>query len=157
MAPASQEHWEKRIRSRAQLYLFVLELFYRTGIFDPEKVICNQALLLVAVESYFRDLERMKEFHGIEYADAHKRAGFTFRWLCKLKPLQIFLPEEIKALDKKLLLANEIWAFFCAISHLKLEHLSPEAANHIIYSGLYRDMKGEEWALLMYFLEHFNF
>ena len=41
----------------------------------------DRRLLLEACVRYFIDIDRKKEENNIEWADAHKRAAFTVKWL----------------------------------------------------------------------------
>lgn len=116
---------------------------------------CQQETLLAACESLLLDLERTKQFHGMDLSDRHKRAGFTYRWLTRFRPLHC---KETKGLSNLGLKANDMFALRCAMKFLKVNvpagnrELCVEA-NNILYSSQYRDLKGEEWALVFYFME----
>lgn len=54
-----------------------------------EKVTVNEDLLGQAVLNYFEDVDRLKEFGGIERTNEDKIYGYETFWLLRDKPIQI--------------------------------------------------------------------
>ena len=55
--------------------------------------ILNNTILGDAITDYFADIDRLKEFQGIEYANKNKITAYTVYWLLKRKPIQIACDE----------------------------------------------------------------
>ena len=104
----------KRLFSLREIANAIKEIFFD----NADDIYLNNALLLGSIESYFIDLNRAKAFHEIAYADAHKRAAYTIKWIVKLKPIQVL---RSKGIERKHLLANEIFALIAGLSFLEIE------------------------------------
>jgi hypothetical protein len=109
-------------------------------------------LLRHAVESYFLDLHRMKNFHGIEYADQHKCAAFTMFWIVKVHPVQIDKDVDMSC---ALILVNEMFAIHAGLAHLQLtpRKLTPNYIKNLMYTLHFRQVTPEIMASSMYLLE----
>ena len=112
----------------------------------------NAKLLRHAVESCFLDIARMKNFHGIEFADAHKRAAFTMLWITKAHPVQL---ETNVNMTESLLVINELFAIHAGIGHLDIDAsmISPKYIKNLIYILHFRNPAPEILASSMYTLE----
>ena len=118
---------------------------------EREQCVLNQQLLRIVSESYFKDLERKKDFHGIQYADAHKRAGYMLKWIMRFRPIQL-------AQEKcgvRVLLANEHFALAVALSFIRLApgRLSPSLYKNLVYSLRYRHLDANAWALSCFLMQ----
>ncbi len=83
-----------------------------------EKIQLNRLQLAHAVESYFLDIQRVKDFHGMERADHFKVAGYTLKWLSKIRPIQILdepPPNAPNDLQRRVLLINADFALINAL------------------------------------------
>lgn len=138
----------KRIHSCDKLFEVLRK--YRAW---PSGVYLNFAVLENAVEHYFRELGATKTKHCIDNADAHKRAAFTLKWMVRLRPIQI---ERGVIVDKTdILLANEIFAAYVALEHLRLsfDDVDHKWLFNLLYTLRYRDFNAETMASEMYLLE----
>lgn len=61
-----------------------------------KKVYLNHGILNVVILDYFADLERLKDFEGIEYANKNKITAFMSYWWIRRKPIQVFPKLEIE-------------------------------------------------------------
>lgn len=101
---------------------------------DPARVRLNDHLLIQAVKSYYRDLGELKARHEIDWADRHKRAGLTVKWLARTRPVQLLCfgigadePNESE------LLANELFAVFAGLDFLRLRM---DGGNEQLYAWI---------------------
>lgn len=89
-------------------------------------------LLRHAIESCFLDMARMKSFHGIDFADAHKRAAFLMLWIVKAHPIQLATDANI---TEALIVVNELFAVHLGLGHLdvNVSNISREYLRNLIY------------------------
>lgn len=118
---------------------------------DREQCTLNRQLLRVVSESYFKDLERKKQFHGITTADFHKCAGYMAKWIMRFRPVQL----TSEAAGTRALLANEYLALAMAFKFLKIDvtKLPPELYKTMVYALRFRHIDGNAWAMTFYLLE----
>jgi len=142
---------QKRIRRANILQKAYSSLVNTWSKEDREQCHLNPLILKMVVESYFSDLDRKKEFHHIEFADSHKRAGYTVKWLMKFRPV---VPIQEK-LSIKAILANEHFAAFVAFRFLDVPSSAiPEGVfKHILYALRYRPIDANAWALSFFLLQ----
>jgi hypothetical protein len=79
----------------------------------------NKGLLHLAVGSYYDDIHRYKDYSGAKWANNHKQAAYTIKWLTRFKPVQIreeFDTEEFT--NDKILDINLHFALICGFSFL---------------------------------------
>lgn len=110
-----------------------LEILSRTysKVFGANtEIYLNRELLRESVENYFCDLYRLKFFRDIDNADAHKQAAFTMKWIAKTRPIQIVQGRKIT--QKRIILANEIYAFYAGINFLPSCRQSALSHNYIV-------------------------
>ena len=115
----------------------------------------NDDLLSIVVGSYFDDIYRFKDYSNSNLADNHKQAGYTIKWISKIKPIQI---KQSTPTDKNILLVNSSFALFAGFTFLDnnvANIISSSYLDHLIYSTLYRDISGRQLASTMYVLECF--
>lgn len=134
----------------------LVELFERLekgGVL--EGVHLNTGVLYSALESYFIDIQRTKCFHDIEFADSHKIAAYTVKWLLKLRPIMISAHIKSKDLSKRTLLANEIFALIIALRTIDVDvnRISNKYISNLIYIFRYRDIDCLALSSKMYLLE----
>lgn len=123
----------------------------------PEKieVTLNTLFLSDACESCFIDMERHKSFHRIETPDRHKRAAFIFKWLARIRPINVAAFIRVRG-NGKVARINAYFALLCALGELNVDMAAfsrTKVAMHIIYSAAYRDINPETWALVFCLLE----
>lgn len=118
---------------------------------DKEVCFLNRGLLLAACESYFRDILRRKEFHGIQVADSHKCAGYIAKWLVKFRPIQY----RSYYVSKKAAAANEYFSLWVATAHLSIDisEIPVPVVYHILYHLRYRTFDAEAWSLSFFLLQ----
>lgn len=109
-------------------------------------------LLRHAVESYLLDIGRMKNFHSIQFADAHKRAAFSRLWIRKAHPIQL---ETNVNMTEGLLVINEMFAVHAGLSQLNIDitDISRDYYRNLIYILHFRNPAPEVLASSMYLLE----
>lgn len=112
----------------------------------------NLKLLRHAVESSLLDIARMKSFHGIEFADCHKRAAFSMLWITKAHPIQLATDVSIKETH---LVINELYAIIAGLSHLDVDvtAISHKYLRNLIYILHFRNPAPEILASSMYLLD----
>ena len=107
--------FEKRYEA---LYNQMYSYIENSGYSNAVKI--NDIILGFMLVDYFTDIERLKEFHGVNHINSIKLISYTVYWLLRRKPIQI-----IKS-DKKLQYVNERFALA-----LILEFLSSKDKQHI--------------------------
>jgi len=118
----------------------------------------NKALLYTAIDSYYKDIERIKCFHPIPFTDKHKKAAFSIKWLIKLKPIQLENMCDDDNISKKEILINEYFAIFIAMALLDLDFTLYEMPSskyiaNLLYTLYYREVNGMVLSSVMYLLE----
>ena len=80
---------EKDRREERLEYLFneIVSIVSKFDILDY--IDLDMGLLMEAIDDYFEDINRMKEFHNIERANVFKIYSYTVYWLLRRKPIQI--------------------------------------------------------------------
>ncbi|MDR2497038.1 MAG: hypothetical protein LBD21_07920 [Tannerellaceae bacterium] len=132
-------------------------------------VYLNEILLRSAIKSYYYDIHKYKDFSGSTWANGHKQAAYTIKWLVRFRPIQIketteYVSEEISEINLK-------FALFCGfefldkavkdlILHNKQEvdlynkRKSPEEEekrsffDSLLYDLRYRQLSGKKLALV---------
>ena len=125
------EEADKRVMQRLLLLEQTFENFRQEFGADFQHARMNRAILCIVVKSYFDDVDRHKSYHGSERIDEVKQAGFTIKWLSKLRPLQ-FDCEESETTNQ-LLYVNEIFAVRCGLMFMKV---SPDSIPDNIYADV---------------------
>ena len=125
------------------------------GVQKGDKVANIEVNTPNCVEAYFDDLYRIKSFHGYELGDRHKKAGFTMKWISKIKPLQLTTQDPI---DRYAFLVNERFALAVSLPFLDYEQeaepaISPNFIENLLFSLHYREHDSEVLAILAYLLE----
>ena len=91
----------------------------------------NRAILCIVVKSYFDDVDRHKRYHGSALVDQIKQAGFTIKWIAKLRPVQFDCDDA--ETTRELLYINEIFAVRAALAFMQR---SPDEVPAEIYADL---------------------
>lgn len=107
--------FEKRYEA---LYNQMYSYIEKSGYSNAVKI--NDIILGFMLVDYFTDIERLKEFHGVNHINSIKLISYTVYWLLRRKPIQI-----IKS-DKTLQYVNERFSLA-----LILEFLSSKDKQHI--------------------------
>jgi hypothetical protein len=79
---------EKRIQERYLRLLESAQAFIEKMGYG-NYVVCNEAMLMLAVLGYYSDIMRLKDFHNIDRTNDIKILAYESAWLLKRKPLQI--------------------------------------------------------------------
>jgi hypothetical protein len=141
---------------RTSLRLYSLqEIFNKLEeVFKWKSVKLNIFVLRNMVESYYLDIDRTKAFHGIKYADKHKKAALTIKWISKLRPIQL-LSDDSKDISGDVFLSNALFAINAGLSFLEIDirRISQPFFNHLLYISQYRELDGSHLATTMYVLE----
>jgi hypothetical protein len=77
-----QKYWDNEISA-------LLEIASEEGDSISDCCVIVPALISAAAESYFVDVERLKEFHGCKLVKDEKVLAYSIYWLLKNKPIQI--------------------------------------------------------------------
>jgi len=78
----------------------------------------NNALLHDAVVSYYFDIHKYKFHSGSKWANNHKQAAYTIKWIAKFRPIQIKSSFDNESINAKVLDINLSYAVFCGLSFL---------------------------------------
>jgi len=82
-------------------------------------VYLNNALLHLVVRSYYDDIHRFKDYSGSMWANRHKQAAYTIKWIVRFKPVQIRQEfDNEKYIDNEILDINLTFALMCGFSFL---------------------------------------
>jgi len=111
----------------------------------------NRQILHELCNSYFLDIDRKKLFHGIEYADAHKRAAYTVKWIMRFRPVQT----KGRPVSIDVLLANEQLAMLVAFKKLNIpiEKVEECIIEHLLYMLRFRHIDTNALAMSFYLLQ----
>jgi hypothetical protein len=116
----------------------------------------NESLLFLAAKAYFDDIYKFKIYSGSEKAEPYKLAGYTLKWIAKIKPLQLICPPKYTVPDAAMQI-NGFYAIACAVSHLNIELEDVTAQEKLIkdllYNTLYRNISGKSYAITFRLLE----
>lgn len=121
---------------------------------DESETFINKAILRIAVESCYDDIIRCKVYADLKVADRHKMAGYTIKWLSKLKPIQ---SRNIN--DSRIILINNEFSILCGLSFIlednpdQLGNISGKYMSHLMYETQYRTVSGRSYASKLYLLE----
>ena len=77
------------------------------------------------------DVDRHKQYHGSPRVDKTKQAGFTMKWIAKLRPIQFDCDDA--EITRELLYINEIFAVRAGLAFMKR---SPDQVPEDIYADL---------------------
>ena len=152
--PDIYQEIEDNSLARYDSLLNIFHGFKENDIFN-DYLYLNKALLYKAVYSYFIDLQRTKCFHNIPFADRHKKAAYTMKWIAKVKPIQIKHTVAVEKIDEECMQANEWFAFIAGVSFLNisLDKLPDHFIKNILYILQYRDVECLVLSSKMYLLE----
>ena len=149
----------KSIRKTAQENAFdLLKFFYEVRRSLEAQSIgasVNPLFLASACESCLIDLERHRDFHRLDIADRHKRAAFLFKWLSKMRPINL-LAHRLGPGAGRAVHVNGYFALMAALGELEIDvhKFAPTPmVQHIVYAASYRDINAENWALTFCLLE----
>ncbi|MFS2010291.1 hypothetical protein ACCD06_10510 [Azospirillum sp. CT11-132] len=146
---AESKRTVRRCAYLAQAFGFYNQKLQSSGLVDAEM---NTALLLSAMESYFIDVRRIKDFHGMERIDRYKIASYTLKWLCKIRPIQVGpLGSLSRDVQKRGLVVNADFALTQAfsIANINSKIIGTRLRNSILYSAHYRDIDGGVMAVTL--------
>lgn len=106
--------------------------------------------------SFWEDIIRLQAYHPINLPDRHKYAAFIFKWISKSRPIK--LKPNCKSLGRPEIYMhiNAMFAFSCAFGFLNCQKPSSVEFDCIAYSGTFREIHPEQWALLFHFMEKAN-
>jgi len=132
--------------------IFDLETIFECAMGDFKGIYLSRKILRHSVVSYFRDLDRMKDFHKINFADQHKRAAFTMLWIVRTHPVQLHTDANM---SEALLVINEYFAVHAGIAHLNItpSDISKKYLRNLVYNLHFRPVSGELLTSLCYLLE----
>lgn len=151
---------DRRVSAR---YAYIVKCFENYKSASEKKYISapfniSKNVLMGAVESYYNDIQRLKNFHQMETADRFKVAGYTMRWLMQTCPVHLEekrKEEDIVFLGKKedsrLLTVNADFAFTVGSNMAGADPVKaePKMVNAVIYTLHYRDIEPGMTALFM--------
>jgi hypothetical protein len=83
-----------------------------------KSVYLNKSLLHCVVKSYYDDIHRYKDYSGSKWANNHKQAAYTIKWIVKFKPVQIKEEFDNDKLNDEIIDINSTFALVCAFSLL---------------------------------------
>lgn len=146
---------QEQLKGRFETIISIYEDEFLPGIKESSRtqIHLNKELLHCAVKAYFDDIERYKIYAGSEFADCHKQAAYTIKWINRFKPIQI---KENAKVDTALLTINATFALTVGFTFLDksvLDNMSEKFFRHMVYTLTYRNCTGKSLATLMYAIE----
>ncbi|WP_448190136.1 hypothetical protein [Azospirillum sp. sgz301742] len=151
--PLSPQDELDRYAKRCDYFLKAFE-HYNTKLkaHGLESAEMNKGLLAHAVESYFLDIQRLKTFHGLERANRFKRAGFSVKWLCRIRPIQVGpIGGLTREAQRRAIVVNADFALTNALVFTRASRtrIDRRLLHDILYSAHYRDVEGAVMAQLL--------
>ncbi len=95
------------------------------GLIDLVSI--NEMILGKAVLSYFEDIDRLKEYEGINRANVCKIYGYETYWILRFKPIN-FLPETDVS-SKQLHINEKVMVTIIIAKMLEEMEISPDDSN----------------------------
>jgi hypothetical protein len=95
-----------------QYRLFINKLVKQT----QEAVYLNPVLLKSVITSYYYDIHRYKDFSGSKWANQHKQAAYTIKWILRVCPIQI--KENTRYISDEIFDINLKFAIVCGFAFL---------------------------------------
>lgn len=134
--PLSSE--ELRVATRQELLEQVFDGLKAHIGDDFDHLELNRVVLYNVVVSYFRDVDRHKEFHQTALVEQTKQAAFTIKWLAKLRPVQFRSSTE--DVTQTMLYVNEVFAVRCGLAFMQIspDVLPQPLYDEILYTLRYR-------------------
>jgi hypothetical protein len=146
---------EEKVNLRFEYLYKRIEKFLEVGDFG-DSVILNEETLSQVVVDYFADIDRLKEFHGIECTNKTKRTSYLSYWFLCRKPLQLTKePEEHKKIfiNEKFVFSSLIMDHIdtlCNIgSHTVLKEKVQEFIDTCMYYMKYRRYSAQSLELML--------
>jgi hypothetical protein len=152
-----------------QYYLFINKQTKST----QDSVYLNTVLLHAAITSYYYDIHRFKDFSGSSWANKHKQAAYTIKWLVRFRPIQI--KENTQHISDDIFDINLKFALVCGFAFLGREvinlikknkqEVDSQTANekadkkecsfydNLLYDLRYRQLSGKKLILVFEALE----
>lgn len=129
-------------------FIAMLETYNKmqdSPLFQNHALTINTNFLAHACESCFVDLDRHKDFHGMDLPDNHKRAAFLFKWVSHMRTVWATGPGS--GIARAITLhVNSYYALLGALSELNVDMRTfapSDVSQHIIYAATYRDLNPE--------------
>jgi hypothetical protein len=127
-----------------------------------DSVYLNLVLLKSAIESYYIDIHRYKDFSGSKWANAHKQAAYTIKWLVRFRPIQIKVTTQ--HISEEIFDINLKFAIVCGFAFLnkktidlimrnKQEQKENNFYDILLYDLRYRQLSGKKLILAFEALE----
>ena len=113
----------------------------------------NKKLLACAVRSYFDDIEKFTLYSQSAFADNHKQAAYTIKWISKFRPIQILQETPITYESLEINGLYAIFAGFIFLGEGFWDKISPKLLDNLIYTTQYRNISGKQLATSLYILE----
>lgn len=145
----------ERLKGRFETIVSIFEKDFLPGLKESSRsqIYLNKELLHCAIKAYFDDIERYKLYAGSEYADSHKQAAYTIKWINKFRPIQI---KENAVVDTAILTINATFALtvgFIFLDRSVVERMTDKFFRHLVYILTYRNWTGKSLSTLMYAIE----
>lgn len=116
-----------------------------------EHIFLSKPMLQNVVSCYFDSIYRYKIFAKTALADSHKQAAYQFKWISKIKPIQI--RHDIEDLAVGLNLVNAYFAVHVAITFLQasesvdiLSGCEQAVYDNLVYQAQFRHVSGRALA-----------
>ncbi|MGB0683871.1 MAG: hypothetical protein ACPGOV_14255 [Magnetovibrionaceae bacterium] len=97
----------------------------------------SKAKLLMAVMSYYIDIDRLKDFHMGEsdrLVNRYKVAAYTAKWLVKLSPIQLDEDRDRQCLHHHITLVMNAAFALCVLCHFA--NINPNTVGHTVAKEL---------------------
>jgi len=152
-----EEITQERLLKEKNRFDTLLEAYNQLIHSYPEEfqtsIYINKSFLACAVRSYFDDIERFKQYSKSVFADNHKQAAYTIKWITRFRPIQI--SQDVPT-TYELLVINSLYAIFAGFIFLGegfFSKISPKLLDNLVYTTQYRNVSGKQLATSLYVLE----
>lgn len=116
-----------------------------------ESIFLSKYMLRYAVNCYFDSIYRYKIFAKTARADSHKQAAYQFKWIAKIKPIQI--RQEMEKVVPGVNMVNAYFATHVALTFLEsaekvdlMGHCEQAIYDNLVYQAQYRHVSGRALA-----------
>lgn len=78
---------EKVIKDRYSYLALKAQAFIEAAGYE-KTAHCNERILMHVIVDYLEDIQRLKDFHGIEFVKTDKITAYTITWWLRRKPIE---------------------------------------------------------------------
>lgn len=145
LVPINEKYEEKVSNSRVTHRVWYFEKAFEIikPLDDWAKTLqINRGILYTLARSYFYDIERLKDFHGITRVEHSKIAAFTAKWILKHRPIFFSVCDPDEITQSQILYFNERFALqvACSLARIPTANITKEVLEEALYTFHYRNV-----------------